>query len=239
MSPQTSTFAPPSEMIALVKSGQDAIAAGDLESALDCFEQVTVQFPESPEGHNNLGAFHAAVGNFAQAATSFARVADMLPENPNVRFNLGIARVHLGQADAAISEFITVLALTPDDPEVLNNLGVAHYLAGNLDAARESVTHALALQANYPNAVMNLCDIEVHAGRIDVAIGLCEGYLEHFEDAAVRGHRLVLLDQRVQSALAAAIPVAEAAVQSDDQDLAARRRLERLLDARQALTAEA
>jgi Flp pilus assembly protein TadD len=222
----------------LVTAGCEALNAGELEQARSSFEAAVARFPAEPVGHNNLGAFYMGLGDFAAAADCFARVTELIPGHANSQFNLAMARFQQGDFGDAATLFEGVVALTPEDPEALNNLGAARFMAGELSEARRHFTAALTLQPNYPNAVLNLCDVELMEGNTDAARELCEAYLEHNHDLGVLRRLLELLDEQARSAVEEAIPHAEAIIAASDEDRATRRHLGRLLEARQALTAE-
>jgi len=228
---------PSTEFTELVAAGRRALAQGDLAQARAHFEAVARQFPDEPLGHNNLGAFYMGLGEYAAAEQCFATVVAQLPDNPNTRFNLGMARFRQEKFGPAVADFGAVAAATPADPEVHNNLGAARYQAGDLDQARQDFTTALNLQPNYPRAVLNLCDLELPAGDAAAAIGRCQAYLEHHRDLGVLRRLLELLDAQARLAVDLAIPHAEALVAAAGNDLATRRHLGRLLEARQALSA--
>jgi Tfp pilus assembly protein PilF len=219
----------------LVKAAQSALAAGDLEGARVAFVQAVEDYPDQPESHNNLGAFYMGLGQFAPAEACFRQAVELLPDNANLRFNLGVTRMRLDQPARALVDFATVLAETPDDPEAHNNMAVAQFLTGDACGAEESLARALALQPNFPNAVLNQCDVDLARKDIESAIRRCESYLTQFQDAGVLRRLLVLLDAQAREALEQAIPQAEALIQTDGADTAARRHLGRLLEARQAL----
>ncbi|HOX26224.1 MAG TPA: tetratricopeptide repeat protein [Candidatus Krumholzibacteria bacterium] len=235
---QSPNEATPAGFVDLVAEGRQALARGDLDQARACFETATRQFPAEPVGHNNLGAFYMGLGEYAAAERSFAESATLLPDNPNIRFNLALARFRREAFAAAAADFAAVAAVAPTDAEVRNNLGAASFLAGDLDVARRNFEAALELQPNYPSAVLNLCDLEYATGNAAGAIGLCEAYLEHQHDLGVLRRLLEMLDDQARRAVDLAIPRAEALAAASGSDLATRRQLGRLLEARQALTAK-
>lgn len=202
----------------LVKIAQDALAAGDLDTALAAFANAVEHHPDQPESHNNLGAFYMGTGQFAAAESCFRRAAEILPENANLWFNLGLTHMRLDQPDRALVDFATVLAETPDDPEAHNNLAVAQFLTGDAAGAEASLICAVTLRPNFPNAVLNLCDIDVARADTATAIARCEEYLAHFQDSGVVRRLVALLESHTTAA---------------EDDI--RSRLGRLLEARQAM----
>jgi len=181
-------------LVDLVEKGRQALSAGDLDQARAAFEGVVAAFPDEAVGHNNLGAFYMGTGDFAAAETAFAQVDELLPGSPNVLFNLGMARFRQKNYAAAAATFQRAHELDPTDAETLNNLGTARFLGGETAQARRDLEAALQLQPNYPNAIINLSDLEYACGRIDKAVGICQAYLDHHQDAGVARQLLSVLD---------------------------------------------
>ena len=234
----TRTETIPAALAELTAAGSEALAAGDLGAARTSFAAAVELCPTEPVSHNNLGAFFMGLGAFAEAEACFEQVTNLIPDHANSLFNLAMARFQQEKFAAASLSFEQVAALTPDDPEVLNNLGATRCLSGDNIGARRVLEAALTLQSNFPNAVLNLCDLEISEGHQEAAMSLCEGYLEHNRDLSVLRRLLELLDNQARRTVEQAIPHAEAIIAANVQDNATRRHLGRLLEARQALTAE-
>ena len=227
------------QIVALVGAGKAALAEGDLDTALEYFEQVVDRFPEQAEGHNNLGSLYTALGDFARAEKCFSHVLKLIPDHPNVRYNRGVARIRLEQTDGAIADFDAVLASQPDDTEALNNKGVALFMQGHFGRATDALRQALAHRPDYPQAVLNLCDCLVAADDISAAIAACERYLVANADPEVRRHHVELLSAAGAQTLDKAVVAAELLLAQARDDTAARAQLGRLLQAREALAATA
>ena len=118
------TTGPDSDLTAKVQMGTQALDRGDLDTALSCFEDVVLAFPDRPEGHNNLGALYTSLASFEKAEACFDQVIELLPNNANVLYNRGVVRTRLEKFDAAWDDFEKVLELHPDDIDAHNNLGV-------------------------------------------------------------------------------------------------------------------
>ncbi len=226
------------EFADLVAAGSAALVEGDIETARTSFESAAERYPDEPVGHNNLGALYMGLGELAAAEICFERVTQLIPDRANSYFNLALARFRQDKFTEAAAEFSKAASLTPDDPELLNNLGAAHFMAGDLTEARQGFMAALTVQPNFPNAVLNLCDVDLMEGNPDAARDLCEAYLQYNHDLGVLRRLLELLDNEARDAVEDAIPRAEALIAANDDDKATMRHLGRLLEARQALTAE-
>jgi len=219
----------------LVEAGKTALNTGDLRGALMNFEKSVQLFPNSPEGHNNLGAMYSSLGEFKKAEYCFDKVLEILPKNPNILYNRGIVRTRLEKFDLAREDFIAVSKITPDDPDNFNNLGVTAFMQGHLDAARKYFRKALKINPTYTNALINLCDVEESDGHLDKAVKLCEKFLTNNHDLEVRRKHLDLLSKGCQHALEKASRAAENLLGSDTSNASTRTQLGKLTQAKAAL----
>jgi len=224
-------------IVDLVQAGKQALENGDLDGALARFEAVIHRFPDSREGHNNLGALFATLGRHEQAETCFTRVLELSPGVPNVHYNRGISRIRLRRYAAATDDFQAVLQVQPTDADSWNNLGVAHFLQGDHATAAANFRQALALTPNYPSAVLNLADAEAARGQPDAAITACEQFLDGRTDPEV-GRRLVtLLSDEAGRLLGRAATAAQTLLAAHGDDEPTRESLARADAARGALLA--
>ncbi|MHB8078567.1 MAG: tetratricopeptide repeat protein [Candidatus Krumholzibacteriia bacterium] len=227
----------PEAIIALVQAGKQALADGDLDAALERFEEVIRRFPDSREGHNNLGALFATLGRHERAEACFTRVLELSPDVPNVHYNRGISRIRLRRYADAAADFQAVLKAQPTDADSWNNLGVAHFLQGEHAAAAANFRQALALTPNYPSAVLNLTDAELARGATEAAIAACERFLDGRSDPEV-GRRLVtLLSDEAGRLLGRAATAAQSLLTAHGDDGPTRESLARADAARGALLA--
>lgn len=234
--PQAATMPAADHRLAeLVAAGTAALEDGDLRRALSAYQAVIDAFPDSPEGHNNLGALWASLGEWTRAEACFDRVVALLPGNPHVLYNRGVMRSHLGRHADAGADFGAALALAPNDADLHNNLGVSHFMRGNTEGARRHLDAALRLRPNYANALLNLCDVDEACGDLARAVRRCNEFLAGHQDGTVR-HRLLELHAAAGSAhLDAACGTAEALLAAQPDNGPVRQHLGRLLNARHAL----
>jgi len=208
----------PTEIVHLVQSGKRALENGDLDKALDLFEAVISQYPDRPEGYNNLGALHTSLGLFQKAEACFGKVLELLPGNCNVHYNRGVVRIRLQKFEEAIADFNVVLAVHLDDADCWNNLGVAYFLKQDFPTARSHFEHALSLVPNFPNALLNLCDSDLAEGNQDHAITSCVEYLTRYTDNEVRQKLLELLHNESRDLVSRACKVAEDLLAAECKD---------------------
>ncbi len=226
---------PTQEIIDLVVAGKECLARGDLEAALEKFEQVVESFPSQPEGHNNLGALYTSLGKFDKAEACFSQVLCILPDNTNINYNRGVSRLRQQKYDAACDDFKAVLEANPHDADAINNLGVASYLKGQIDTARDYFQQALAEKPDFPNAVLNLCDLEQTCDQPQAAIALCGRYLEQYDDFEIKVRHFEMLHQQSRQSLEQACRAAESLVKEVGDDQTMRQHLGNLIKAREAL----
>jgi len=213
------TTAPHSDLVNLVETAQQALAAGDLDTAREAYTAMTTSFPDEAVAHNNLGAFEMGVSNYAGAEAAFSSAAALMRGHANCLFNLALAQYRQEKLSDAAQNFALAHAADPQDAETLNNLGACRYQIGEQDQARRDVENALKLQPNYPSAVMNLSDMEFLAGRTDKAIAICQAYLDHNQDLGVTRQLLTILDaaqSRANEVVDMADTTARAAAHAND-----------------------
>ncbi len=223
-------------MATMVKIGTKALENGDLMGALDAFEKVVNQYPDRPEGHNNLGAMYSSLGELDKAEACFDRVLAVLPNNPDVHYNRAVMRSRQEKFDTAREDFLVVLKAHPKDADTLNNLGVMDFMQGHLPSARKYFRKALKAKPGYINALLNLVDVEQSAGRGAAAVALCENYLQNNTNIEVRRKLLELLSNGCRDALDKASRVAENLIGTGDENAETRMELGRLIQARTALS---
>ncbi len=235
---ENTTSQVPEQILEMVQQGKQALEAGALEQALERFEAVVANFPERPEGYNNLGALYTSLSCFDKAEDCFGKVLELLPGNCNVHYNRGIVRIRLQKFDEAIADFNVVLATTPEDADCWNNLGVATFLKGDYATARGHFQQALQICPDFPNAVLNMCDTEVADGKAGAAIELCRQHLERFPEREIRRKMVQLMVDDGLTRLARARETAEAQLNEDPGDTETRKQLGRVIRACEALAEE-
>ena len=226
------------DMATLVKIGTQALEKGDLMTALDAFEKVVNEFPDRPEGHNNLGAMYSSLGELDKAEACFDQVLAVLPNNPDVHYNRGVMRSRQEKFDTAREDFLVVLKAHPKDADTLNNMGVMDFMQGHLPSARKYFKKAIKAKPGYVNALLNLVDVEQSSGNGPQAVALCENYLKDNSDIEIRRKLLELLSNGCRDALDKASRVAEKLIGTGDENSKTRMELGRLIQARTALNVQ-
>ncbi len=80
-------------------------AQGELEGAIDLFQQAIAAEPNLAIAHYNLGATHRARGYLDEAIAAYERAIALDSNYPEAHQNLGVARFKLGQLPEALRSF--------------------------------------------------------------------------------------------------------------------------------------
>ncbi len=190
---------PTPDTATLLAQGDQALAAGDHETAIRRSAAVLKGRPDEGRAHLGLGEAHLARRDFRRALAAF----DAAPRTPAVLQGRGLAKLGLNHPDAA-AVLTAALEADPNLWRAWNALGLHHDRGGRWDEA--DAAYARALQAD-PGAA------EVHNNRgvSRLMRGDASGAAEHFRNALsldpnlpAAGDNLVLataLQGRYQDAL--------------------------------------
>jgi ubiquinone/menaquinone biosynthesis C-methylase UbiE len=103
----------------LLRAGEEAFQAGDLESARKFFNQVGRDYPDHPRLVNDLGVLACREGDFGRALELFRRAYRNTPANTNFLGNLAQILVAMGQTEGARAIVEAHLKERPGDTEAL------------------------------------------------------------------------------------------------------------------------
>jgi tetratricopeptide (TPR) repeat protein len=90
---------------------------GDLDGAIELYQQALAYRPGDARVHNNLGAALDLRGDAEAALRHFRRACELDPGNPRAQRNAGRTSRQLGRLDDAVTHLRSALALEPDDDE--------------------------------------------------------------------------------------------------------------------------
>lgn len=86
-------------------------ALGDLEGAIQLFQQAIATDPSLAIAHYNLGTAHRARGYLDEAIAAYRQAIALDPSYPEAHQNLGVALFKLGQLPEAIQAFQRAIAI--------------------------------------------------------------------------------------------------------------------------------
>lgn len=115
-----------------ITAGNEAYARQNYGEAQVAFQQATLDQPESPTTHYNLGAVLYRQGKFREAARAFQmslrRHTEQTKNVPNlahIYYNLGNAQFKAGDLAGSIESYKHTLRLDPQDADAQYNLALA------------------------------------------------------------------------------------------------------------------
>jgi tetratricopeptide (TPR) repeat protein len=161
----------------LYKSGQEAVARGDLRAAADQLGQALVLDANDGEAHSLLGFVLGQQGDMASALVHLERSVALRPEWAEAHYNLGVALWYSGSKERSISELRESVRLDPAAGASQAFLGTALRDTGDLDGARLSLQRAIALLPPLPATYIDLGIVFLRSGDLNKAMGQFEAGL--------------------------------------------------------------
>ena len=133
-----------------MKAGNAAYVRGNYNEAQAAFQQATLDKPDDPVAHYNLGTALYRQGKFQDATRTFqaslsrysehsAKQVKSILSQSRILYNLGNAQFKAGNLTDAISSYKQTLRLDPKDPDAQHNLALAlQLLRQQEDLAQQS-----------------------------------------------------------------------------------------------------
>jgi protein O-mannosyl-transferase len=150
--------------------GAALASKGDLDAAIQEFQEALWINPNYTVAHNNLGVALTSKGDLNAAIREYQEALRINPNYTDAHYNLGVALTSKGDLNAAIREFQEALRINPNYTDAHYNLGVALGRKGVLDAAIREYQEALRISPNNAEAHYNLGVALGRKGILDAAI---------------------------------------------------------------------
>ena len=129
----------------LMAQATEALNAGDLEKAAQCYQQAVSLNPNNPALRVGLGVALIGQASYAEAKTQLNRAILLDPANANTYYLLGNIAQKQGDLPAAIELYNEALEIKPNFEAAFNNLAAVHLAAGDKNSAEEVLSHAVAV----------------------------------------------------------------------------------------------
>ena len=144
-----------------MRAGNEAYSYGIYNEAQTAFQQATLQNPDNPVAHYNLGTALYRSGNFSEAVQAFRESLSshsVKTENTlnlaHIYYNLGNAQFKVGDLRHAIEAYKHSLRLNPQDTDAQHNLALALRLAKQQeDLAQQQKPNKNAKPQTEPNDI--------------------------------------------------------------------------------------
>ena len=168
-------------------------AAGQLDEAIEQYDQAVRINPDYAEGHYNLGSALWQAGKSEDAIEHYEEALQIKTNFAEAHYNLGIALWQTRGAQEALKHFNEAVRINPDYAEAHNNLGVALQQAGQVQEAIGQYERAVQIKPDYLEAHNNLAVALERMGRIQEAIGQYEEVIRLKPDFAEARNELTRL----------------------------------------------
>ena len=154
--------------MSLFAQGIQELNAGQLDTALETFKQVTTIAPDFADAHYHLGLAYYQKTEFQKAIEAFTQTLKLLPRDVDALIKLGLASHKAGDVhtintpakrtfcEQAIKAYQIALEIQPYNVEALNNLGLAYQELGKFDEAIVVYERGLTLSPDLPQLYVNL-----------------------------------------------------------------------------------
>jgi tetratricopeptide (TPR) repeat protein len=110
--------APDDTAESLLNRARDAASAGDLESALALFEDLTNRYPQFAEGWNQRAILHYLRGDVQGSLDDIARALELEPRHFGALAGRGQCYLRLDRPQESLAAFEASLAINPWSPDV-------------------------------------------------------------------------------------------------------------------------
>jgi tetratricopeptide (TPR) repeat protein len=155
----------------LVSRGLAASQAGQSATAIELWQQASMQAPGSGVPHFLMASEFAALGELDRAEAAFANAVLLAPGLLVARYQLGLLQFSSGRAAMALVTWEPLLAANEADPIAP---ALAHFVRGYAALAQDAFEGALAsfeagLASNTTNAPLS-GDIRLVVGRIQALL---------------------------------------------------------------------
>jgi serine/threonine-protein kinase len=154
--------------------GDLALALGDVNRAVDLYEEDLARNPLDPNALDSLSSALCAANRLQQCLQTRLSLLQLHPEFGGVNSSVGIARLYLGQ----FAEALQVMLREPNEDYRLSGLAIVYWAMGHRsesNAALHSLTDKFASTDAY-----TIATVHAYRGEIDDAF--------RWLDSAYRGH---------------------------------------------------
>jgi len=137
----------------LLNDALEAHAAGDLDKAVDLYEQVLVLDPQNRFAYYNLGLIDQTRGRDVAAADEYEQAIAVAPGFTPAMFNLAIIRAEQGAVDEAIGLYRDVIAIDDTDARPHLDLGFLLVDAGHRKEGERELARAVELDPSLASRI--------------------------------------------------------------------------------------
>jgi tetratricopeptide (TPR) repeat protein len=182
----------------LWEAGAEAFDVGDLDLAIEKFEQFAAENPDVPEAHHALAMTYHRQEDYPRTVAAVERLLELSPNDSDGLRLLIEAYRALGDEKGAAEALARLEELEPDaeTARLVFNSGVTLFQAGDPEGAAARFESALEMDPELAPAYGVLASIYLELGQHEKSIANAQRHLElRPEDA--RSYGILYLDYRV------------------------------------------
>lgn len=160
---------PEDQIVRDFKEGARLLEAGQLDEAIQKYQNVLQLNPRSEDANFNLGIAYARQGKLREAEKHYREAIRLMPQYAEAHNNLGNVLASQNRLDEAIAHFEAALKILPDHATAHNNLGSVLARQGRIPEAAFHFAEAVKSLPEYVEAHFNLGIAYQTMGRIEEA----------------------------------------------------------------------
>jgi tetratricopeptide (TPR) repeat protein len=158
------------ELDAILLRARKSLKQGDLQQAVELFEQIIVQSPGSIPAHEGLAAAAFIRRDYDKAIDIYRQVLKLDPRRAQPLINIGAVQNRKGEFQQATKSLRQALTKDRKSAEAYYNLGIAHKGLNQLSMAVSAYREAIRLSPEMPEAYLNLANVYTEMGNLQQAI---------------------------------------------------------------------
>lgn len=116
----------PAQAAAVFQQGQQALRAGNLDSAEAAFRRVLKMDPQSAAAHANLGVVYMRRKTWEPALVELRKAEQLAPKMSGIRLNIGLVEYNRGNYEEAVVPLASVLRDQADSLQARYLLGLCY-----------------------------------------------------------------------------------------------------------------
>ncbi|TNF78141.1 MAG: tetratricopeptide repeat protein [Acidobacteria bacterium] len=164
----------------LYEDGAEAFEAGDLDLALEKFQQFASENPEIPEVHRALAMTYFRKEDYAEAAAAAEHLLELNPGDGDAARILVEAYREMGDEESAAKALVRLEELEPDadTARLVFNSGVTLFQSGDPEGAVVRFERAVEMDPELAPAYSVLASLYLNLGDYEKSIANAERHLE-------------------------------------------------------------
>ncbi|VEP18324.1 putative glycosyltransferase [Hyella patelloides LEGE 07179] len=176
-----------------LKKAEDYKHKGQLEAAIDCYQEATKINPHSATAYHGLGNIYLSLSKWSEAIEIYQTVLKINPNFDWGYYNLGEAYYYLKRWEDAVIAYQKALDLNPNLPHIYKKLANTFYQRANLDRESLLATYQKKIQ-DEPYEIQNYHQaIELKPQDVDLYLGLGNALIYNRKiDEAIVAYRMAL-----------------------------------------------